>query len=76
VTGEPPVRWVRVESFFREEQARLLAGRLEAEGIEARVYPEWQGGYYGESVHLPIDVLVPEHLAVRAREFIQRLGTG
>jgi hypothetical protein len=75
VTDGPPVRWVRVESFFKEEQARLLVGRLEAEGIEARVYPEWQGGYYGESVHLPIEVLVPEDRELHAREIIERLET-
>jgi hypothetical protein len=73
VTDDAPVRWVRVESFLRDEDARLLAGRLEAEGIEARVYPEWQGGYYGESVHLPVEVLVPEHVALRAREVIEQL---
>jgi hypothetical protein len=69
-------RWVTVAAFNREEEARLLAGRLRAEGVEARVYPEWQGGYYGESVHVPIRVLVPEHRAVEARLLVESLERG
>lgn len=69
----PPVRWVVVASFAGEGEARLLAGRLTAEGIEAQVYPEFQGGYYGESVHLPVRVLVPEHRVVEARLIVESL---
>ena len=47
--------------------------RLKAEGIEARVYPEFQGGYYGESVNIPVKVLVPEHRALEARAVMERL---
>jgi len=67
------VRWAVVASFAREEEARLLAGRLGTEGIEARVYPEFQGGYYGESVHVPVRVLVPEHRVLEARAVIEEL---
>jgi hypothetical protein len=66
--------WVPIASFAREDEARLLAGRLEAEGIEARVYPEWQGGYYGESVHVPVRVLVPQHRALEARAVVEEVG--
>jgi hypothetical protein len=66
-------RWVEVASFGREEEARLLAGRLQSEGIEARVNPEFQGGYYGESVNVPIQLLVPQHREVEAREVIAGL---
>jgi hypothetical protein len=66
-------RWAEVASFGREDEARLLAGRLQAEGIEARVYPEFQGGYYGESVNIPVQVLVPEHRVLEARAVLERL---
>jgi hypothetical protein len=66
-------RWAEVASFGREDEARLLAGRLQAEGIEARVYPEFQGGYYGESVNIPVRVLVPEHRVLEARDLLDRL---
>jgi hypothetical protein len=66
-------RWAEVASFGREDEARLLAGRLQAEGIEARVYPEFQGGYYGESVNIPVQVLVPEHRVLEARAVMERL---
>jgi hypothetical protein len=69
-TGMPGSRWVPVARFMREEEAHLLAGRLRSEGIEAAVYPAWQGGYYGESVNLPISVLVPEHRLLEAREMV------
>jgi Putative prokaryotic signal transducing protein len=68
------VNWVRVASFTREEEARLLAGRLAAEGIQSRVYPEFQGGYYGESVHMPVEVLVPEHRVLEARRVMEELA--
>lgn len=66
-------RWAEVASFGREDEARLLAGRLQAEGIEARVYPEFQGGYYGESVNIPVRVLVPDHRVLEARAVMDRL---
>jgi hypothetical protein len=72
-TLPPGVRWVPVARFTREEEAHLLTGRLESEGIEATVYPAWQGGYYGESVNLPVSVLVPEHRVLEAREIIEEI---
>lgn len=81
VSGGPAplgARWVPVAQFALEHEARLLAGRLQVEGIESRLYPEWQGGYYGESVNLPYAVLVPEHRVLEARaivEEIERMGS-
>lgn len=77
----PPVstgaRWIVVTSFLREDQARLAAGRLEAEGIPARIYPEEIGTYYGSAVEAlmrhGIDVLVPADRLLEARELIEEL---
>jgi putative signal transducing protein len=70
--------WTRVGSFLRDEEARLLAGRLNAEGIPARTYPEEVSSYYGTAtgallVH-GIDVLVPEERVLEARELIERIA--
>ena len=62
-----PQGWLTVATFAREDEARLAAGRLEADGIEAQVYPEFQGGYYGESVNMPVQVLVPQQRLLEAR---------
>lgn len=60
----PPRAWRTVASFAREHEARLLVGRLQAEGIEAGIFPEEQGSYYGpetsQVVGRPWEVLVPE----------------
>ena len=60
-------RWVALASFATEDEARLLAGRLATEGIEARIYPEFQGSYYGGSLSVPVEVLVEEHRVLEAR---------
>ena len=77
MTG-PAGRWVEVASFAREEEARLLAGRLGADGIPARVFPEAEASYYGPGTSAllgqPIRVLVPEHRTAEARQVIERLG--
>jgi hypothetical protein len=62
-----------VAEFSREQEARLLAGRLEAEGIEVKMDPEWQGGPYGETIWLPVSVLVPEHRFLEARAIIEEI---
>lgn len=72
----PPARWAPLAQFNREEEARLLAGRLQAEGIEARVYPEWRPSYFGEVPQVPISVLVPEYRVPEARAVVQRLEQG
>jgi Putative prokaryotic signal transducing protein len=68
--------WTVVAQFAQEAEARLLAGRLDAEGIETRIYPEFQGSYYGESVNLPYGVLVPDHRVLEARAVLARLEAG
>lgn len=74
---EAPFRWVPVARFGSQEESRLLAGRLEAEGIPARIFPEPQFTYYGPNTlpHLgqPIEVLVPEHRVVEARLLVEEL---
>jgi hypothetical protein len=66
-------RWVRVAQFSRDQEARLLAGRLEAEGIEVKMDPEWQGGPYGETMWVPVSVLVQEHRALEAQQIIEEI---
>jgi hypothetical protein len=76
VTG-PTIRWVEVASFARQEEARLLAGRLESEGIRAEVYPPQSAEYYGPGTSAflgqPFQVLVPEHLLVEAQAVLDAL---
>jgi hypothetical protein len=77
VTDHPPFRWVAVARFGHQDEARLLAGRLEAEGIPATIFPEPQFTYYGPDTlsHLgqPIEVLVPEHRLIEARGVVEDL---
>lgn len=72
-TGLPGSRWVPVARFTREEEAHLLAGRLQAEGIEATVDPKWQTGYRLDAPMLPASVLVQEHRLLEAREIIEEI---
>jgi hypothetical protein len=67
--------WFAVAAFSEEAEARLLSGRLEAEGIETRLYPEFQGSYYGDAVNLPFQVLVLSHRVLEARAVLARLET-
>lgn len=73
----PPPGWVRVSTLLGEDEARLLAGRLEAEGIPSRLEPEEIGTYYGPNVEAlmrhGIGILVPEDRAVDARRLIEQL---
>jgi hypothetical protein len=62
-----------VAQFSRDQEARLLAGRLEAEGIEVKMDPEWQGGPYGETMWVPVSVLVQEHRALEAQQIIEEI---
>ncbi len=70
-------RWVRVRGYMTEEEARLAAGRLETDGIPARIYPEEFGMYYGSAVTAimrdGIDVLVPEDRLLEARQALEAL---
>lgn len=67
-----PIQWVSVAAALGPAQAEILRGRLETEGIPARVAQEAAGGVYGLTVGLlgQVDVLVPEEQAARAREIL------
>ena len=64
-------------SFRNQDEARLLAGRLQAEGIEARLFPEPEFSLYGRDtgsmLGQPIEVLVPEELAGQAERVIDEV---
>ena len=75
---ETGARWVRVRTFTTQEEARLAAGRLQAEGIDARTDPELVlGSYYGPAVEVQMrqgmDVVVPEDRALEARALLDEL---
>ena len=75
--ASPTTEWVRVGTFFDMNQARLLAGRLHAEGIPAELDPPVVGDYYGEQAGVyfahGIKVLVPEDRRLEARQLIDEL---
>ncbi len=74
------VRWVRVATFMREAEAHLLAGRLKAEGIDARVDRPRLPFYYGAAVaallEQGIDVHVREEQERDARTVIEEVERG
>jgi hypothetical protein len=61
-----------------QDEARLLAGRLEAEGIPATIFPDREATYYGRDTQSrlgqPIEVLVPEHRMIEAKAVVEELG--
>ena len=69
--------WRAVASFGNQDEARLLAGRLQAEGIEARIFPESGLSLYGRDtlsmLGQPTEVLVPEELVGEAERLIEEL---
>jgi hypothetical protein len=70
--GAEPIRWVRVAVALGPAHAEILRGRLEAEGIPARVLREPAGSVYGLTVGLlgQIDVVVPQEYAAQARDLL------
>jgi hypothetical protein len=76
--AQAPHGWAGVGSFLRDDEARLLAGRLNAEGIPARVFPDDFPSSYGTAVGAllvqGIDVLVPEERVLEARELMERIA--
>ena len=70
-------RWVPVRTYMDMNEARLFAGRLEAEGIAAVLDPPAVGDYYGEAAGVllaqGIKVLVPEDRALDARAVLEEL---
>lgn len=70
--GEEPVKWVRVAIALGPTQAEILRGRLEMEGIPARVLREPAGSVYGLTVGLlgQIDIVVPQEYAAQAHDLL------
>ena len=87
VDDEPPRRptysrpagppWEPVAGFASAAEARLLAGRLNAEGIEAFVDPPEHHNVYGSSTAATIGyrftVLLPPHRILEAADVVERL---
>jgi hypothetical protein len=70
----PAPRWTPVAEFRDPDEARLLCGRLQSEGIDARIFPEDFASYFGRGsafLAQPVQVLVPED-RVKAAEYVIR----
>lgn len=70
--GEKPVRWQVVAVAHGLAEAAIIQGRLEFEGIPARVHQEAVGVVYGLTVG-PLgqaEVLAPEALAEQAMDVL------
>jgi len=70
--GEKPVRWQVVAVAHGLAEAAIIQGRLEFEGIPARVHQEAVGVVYGLTIG-PLGqakVLVPEALAEQALDVL------
>ncbi len=70
-------RWERLAEIGTEDTARLLAGRLEAEGIPVTLSPDRLYEYYGRGtaslLGKAIEVYVPEDRILQAREIVEEL---
>ena len=64
---DEPVKWVPVATAMGHIEANLIAGRLQSEGIPARISQEAAGAALGLSVGaFQIRVMVPEAMAEQA----------
>ena len=70
-------RWVKLAEYGREDQARLVAGRLESEGIPVTLNPDMQHEIYGPGSNAilgkGVELFVPEDRLLQARELIEQL---
>ena len=70
-------RWQKLGDIRSEEHARLLAGRLESEGIPVTLSPdrlyEFYGAGTGALLGQAIEVYVPEDMVLRAQQVIEEL---
>lgn len=70
-------RWQKLADIGSEEHARLLAGRLESEGIPVTLSPDRLYEFYGSGtgglLGQAIEVYVPEDQILRARQVIEEL---
>jgi hypothetical protein len=76
-----PRAWRSVAAFRDPDEARLLAGRLEAEGLDARIHPEPPTTVYGRDTAAmfgqPTEVLVPEEQVRYAEQILEDIrGSG
>ena len=70
-------RWQKLMDIGNEEHARLLAGRLESEGIPVTLSPDRLYEFYGPGTGAvlgqAIELYVPEDQILRARQVIEEL---
>ena len=70
-------RWVKLGEYALELRARLVAGRLEAEGIPVILDPEMQHEPYGPGTNAllgkGVELYVPENRLLEARDLIIEL---
>ena len=70
-------RWVKLAEYAVELRARLVAGRLEAEGIPVTLNPEMQHEPYGPGTNVllgkGVELYVPEDRLLQAQELITQL---
>ena len=73
----PPQVWRSVAAFGNQDEARLLAGRLEAEGIETRIFPEPGLAIYGRDTAAmlgqPTQVLVDQGDVAEAERILREV---
>jgi hypothetical protein len=55
----PPAADEAVVTSLRWEEAWLVAGRLQSDGIDARIHPEMYSSAYGRALQPSADVIVP-----------------
>lgn len=70
-------RWQKLTEIRTEDHARLLAGRLESEGIPVTLSPDRLYEFYGRGtaglLGKAIELYVPEDLLLRARQVMEEL---
>ena len=70
-------RWVKLAEYALELRARLVAGRLESEGIPVTLNPEMQHEIYGPGSNAilgkGVELYVPEDRLLQARQLIEEL---
>lgn len=68
---------MKLAEYGREEQARLVGGRLESEGIPVRLSPETLADIYGPGTSAllgkGIELYVPEDRLLEARDLLTEL---
>ena len=76
-TADTGARWVKLAEYAIELRARLVAGRLESEGIPVVLNPEMQHEPYGPGTNAllgkGVELYVPENRLLEARDLIAQL---